>query len=139
MSDQRAEVIADLDRRRTGFGPVGAGAVRLTSPTCGDEVTIDVDHDGAVIRSVSWRGHGCTVSMASASALAGLMPGLGLDEFAALKREFGESVRGQPPTGDLDVDHPLGDAVAFAGIGRLPLRAGCATLPWAAAAQALLR
>lgn len=139
MSDQRAEVIADLDRRRTGFGPVGDDAVRLTSPTCGDEVTIDVAHDGAVIRSVTWRGHGCTVSMGSASALAGLVPGLSLDEFAALKQEFGESVRGQPPTDDLDLDQPLGEAVAFAGIGRLPLRAGCATLAWEAAARALVR
>lgn len=138
-ADLRVELITDLDRRRTGFGAVGDTAVRVTSPTCGDEVSVEVDHDGAVIRSLVWRGHGCTVSMASASALAGLAPGLALDEFAALKTEFGELVRGPVPTGELDLEHPLGDAVAFAGIGRLPLRAGCATLAWEALAQTLVR
>ncbi len=138
MTDPRAELIVDLDRRRTGFGTVGDSAVRLTSPTCGDEVTIDVDHDGAVIHSLSWRGHGCTVSMASASALAGLAPGLGLDEFAARTEEFGRLLRAQPP-GDVDLDHPLGEAAAFAGIGRLPLRAGCAMLAWEATALAIAR
>ena len=104
-----------------------------------------------MIRSIAWTGHGCTVSLASASALAELAAGLPVDEFAALRQRFEAAVlsRDQPagapvPVGPgfadaVPVDPVLGDAVAFAGIGRLPLRAGCATLAWRAVTDALLR
>lgn len=139
MPTFREQLIIDLDRSRSGAGDVGDDAVTLTSPTCGDQVSVEVEHDGGVIRSLTWCGHGCTVSMASASALAAIVAGMTLDEFAASKAEFGELVRGPSlPDDELD-DHPLGDAVAFAGIGHLPLRAGCATLAWEATAEALIR
>lgn len=140
MPSFREQIILDLDRGKAGIGEVGAHAVTRTSPICGDQVSIDVQHDGGVIRSLTWAGHGCTVSMASASALSMIASGLTLDEFAVLKAEFGELVWSTAVSDvDLDDDHPLGDAVAFAGVGRLPLRAGCATLAWEATAEALIR
>ena len=151
------QLILDLHRRRTGFGAVPAGTPTLRSPVCGDEITLHVSVVEGVIRSVDWTAHGCTVSLASASALAELAPGLPVADFEALRRHFENAVlfRGLPqgapqgePQGEpladppsdypLAVDPRLGDAVAFTGIGRLPLRAGCATLAWRAATAALL-
>ncbi len=147
------QLILDLHRRRSGFGAVPADTPTLRSPVCGDEITLHVSVVEGVIRSVDWTAHGCTVSLASASALAELAPGLPVADFEALRRHFENAVvsRGLPqgaPQGEpladppsdypLAVDPRLGDAVAFTGIGRLPLRAGCATLAWRAATAALL-
>jgi nitrogen fixation NifU-like protein len=136
MPSYRELLILDLARARTGFGEVGEDAVMLRSPACGDEVTLDVRVADGVVRSLAWRGHGCTVSMAAASALAALAPGSTVDGLRAARDAYTALVGGPVPSDDLEPEtaaHPgLGDAVAFAGIGRLPLRGGCATLAWRA-------
>lgn len=137
MSDPREQLILELDRARHGAAAVGPDAVLVRSPTCGDEVRIEVDVADGMITAVGWAGRGCTVSMASTSALAVLAPGLQVAGFASLHETFRRVVRG-PILDPFAFDgHPLGDALAFAGIGRLPLRAGCADLAWAALAEAL--
>ena len=129
----------DLDRARHGFGPVSPETAITRSPACGDEVRVEAtfSREPDTIAAVTWTGRGCTVSMASASALAAVAPGLTLSEFTALKAEFEALVRGPLPADELpDADSPLGAAAAFAGIGRLPLRATCAMLAWTALERA---
>ena len=134
-------MIVDLEERRTGYGDVGPAAVTLRSPVCGDEVTIEPTVEDGTVVSVVWSGKGCTVSMAAAGALAALTPGLTLEQFASTSATYVELVHGAPPSDDLEREFDelpeLGDAVAFAGLGRIPLRAGCATLAWRAMQQAL--
>ncbi|MFP7761082.1 iron-sulfur cluster assembly scaffold protein [Marisediminicola sp. LYQ85] len=158
MTDPREALIVELDRVRHGAGEVAADTPVLRSPSCGDEVrmavtltggtggTVDGTIAGVTIADVTWHGRGCTVSMASASALAALAPGRSPAELAALAVAFGDLVRDRDvdpafdpldPGDALRYDERLGDAVAFAGIGRLPLRAGCATLAWEALSEAL--
>lgn len=139
MTDPREPLITGLDRARHGFGGVGSDAVHLRSPTCGDEVRIEAEVSGGVITGVRWTGHGCTVSMASASALATVIPGSAVDGFDPLHAEFTGVVRGTVLDPFAVDDERLGDAVAFAGIGRLPLRAGCADLAWQALSLVLER
>jgi nitrogen fixation NifU-like protein len=132
---ERTAVIEDLARSRIGYGlGDGDGAAGLSatrrSPACGDEVTMRVDVADGILIAVRWEGHGCQVSMAAASALADTASGLELREFANLAGRYLESVApgGSPVEGGLEV---------FAGIGRFPLRAGCATLSWRAVLAAL--
>jgi nitrogen fixation NifU-like protein len=130
VTDPREQLILELDRARHGQGEVGAEAVLVRSPTCGDEVRLAVTVEAGVITALRWTGRGCTVSMASASVLASLAVGMPVGELGALHGEFRDVVRG-PVLDPLESDdHRLGDAMAFAGIGRLPLRAGCADLAW---------
>lgn len=156
LSDlMRQQLIEDLHIARTGFGFAddtgeirfvmpssrpdirdGAGEVSaeafVRSPACGDEVRVQLAVQDGLITRFNWQGHGCVVSTASASALAGMAIGLDVVEFAALAVKFSESVwRGIAPDSD------LGDAAVFAGIGRIPLRGRCATLSWNATADAL--
>ena len=65
--------------------------------------------------------------MAAASALGATTP----DDFARVVDDYLASVLpdGEPVDGDLE---------AFAGIGKFPLRARCATLAWRAAKTAVL-
>lgn len=120
----RQLVIEDLDRARHGYGLaqeyLGEGSA--ISPACGDTVTVRVSTGG-----FSWHGNGCTVSMAAASALGELS----VVEFRVLSERYLASVA----AGGTPVDHD--ELAAFAGIGRFPLRARCATLAWGAALEAL--
>ncbi len=131
---ERAEIIEQLAKARHGFGLNDAPGVdaHRRSPSCGDEFTVRVDVVADTIASLRWEGHGCVVSTAAASVLAGLAPGLTPAEFTALAARYVEAVQ---PDGTADPE--LGDAEVFAGIGRYPLRAGCATLAWRAALEAL--
>ena len=119
----RQLVIEDLYRARHGYGLADdfAGEGSEISPACGDTITVRVGPGG-----FSWQGNGCTVSMAAASALGATA----VADFALLVEPYIASVfpGGEPVSGDLE---------AFAGIGRFPLRARCATLAWRAARTAL--
>ncbi len=120
----RGLVIEDLYRARHGYGLAEnfAAEASTSSPTCGDEVTVRVGPDG-----FSWVGNGCVVSMAAASAVGTLT----VAEFEMLSDAYLASIA----PGAVPVDN---DQLApFAGVGRFPLRAGCATLAWRAALAAL--
>lgn len=119
----RQLVIEDLHRARHGYGLTTTfdGEGSEFSPACGDAVTVRVGPDG-----FSWQGNGCTVSMAAASAL-------GQTSVARFREVIDDYLASVAP-GGAPVD---GDLEAFAGIGRFPLRARCATLAWRAAATAL--
>ncbi|MCU1515165.1 MAG: system NifU family Fe-S cluster assembly protein [Microbacteriaceae bacterium] len=128
---ERMQLIEELHSAKHGFGLAGVfdGESQRRTPSCGDEVTVRVSATNGVISALSWHGHGCTVSMASASALATVAIGADLPALAAV---FFESV-----TPDGQPDESLGDAEAFVGVGRFPLRATCAALAWRAALDAL--
>jgi nitrogen fixation NifU-like protein len=125
MNDRlRQIIIEDLHRARHGYGLAEHcdGEASEISPACGDTITVRVSGDG-----FSWQGNGCTVSMAAASALALLT----VEQFRSLRESYLASVLpgGAPVEND--------ELAAFAGIGRFPLRARCATLAWSAAGAAL--
>ncbi|WP_395638448.1 iron-sulfur cluster assembly scaffold protein [Pseudolysinimonas sp.] len=130
----RAVLIEELAKSRVGAG-LGGDAGREAhrrSPACGDDITVRVVLDGAAIEALRWDGHGCVVSTAAASALGGAAPGLSVAGFRALADRYLSTLDAEAtPAPD------LGDLEAFARIGRYPLRAGCASLAWRAALDAL--
>ncbi|MBC7463230.1 MAG: SUF system NifU family Fe-S cluster assembly protein [Actinobacteria bacterium] len=103
--------------------------VHHVNPSCGDELTLNLSlKDGHLI--LGWDGVGCAISMASASIMASLLTGKGinesqpiLDAFVALMQSKGAQ------SGDEEV---LEDAVAFAGVSQFPARIKCALLAWMA-------
>jgi nitrogen fixation NifU-like protein len=58
------------------------------NPFCGDylHLTAQLDEDGRV-KAVSWEGHGCTISQASASMLGEEMIGKTLEELRSFDRQ----------------------------------------------------
>lgn len=130
----RAILIEELAKTRlgAGLGDLPGPEAHRRSPACGDEVTVRVVLDGDAITALRWDGHGCVVSTAAASALAAAAAGLELDAFRALAGRYLATLDAAA-----DPDPELGDLEAFVGIGRYPLRAGCASLAWRAALDAL--
>lgn len=129
LSDaERSMLLEQLAREPGELAETFTHEATLTSPACGDEVTVRLTVVAGQIQEISWRGHGCTVSMAATAAMAALAP-LSVPAFGTLQARYTAAVNGQ---GELE-----GDLEPFAGIGRFPLRAQCATLGWRALAAAL--
>ena len=135
------ELILEHAKRREGEGllePFDAERF-LRNPTCGDEIRLRVRVAGAGddrrVDALGWQGQGCSISQASASVLAEQAPGLTV----AAARERIEAMRALLRTrGAVEPDEAvLGDAVAFAGVARFPMRVKCAMLAWVALEEAL--
>jgi nitrogen fixation NifU-like protein len=135
------EVIMDHARRPHGYGltaPSTAESYQV-NPTCGDEITLRVrtDASGERVEAVSWQGHGCAISQASASLLFDIIRDLDRGAVAARIDAFRTMMQSK---GTLDGDEELlGDAVVLVGASRYVARIKCAMLPWVALEDALTR
>jgi nitrogen fixation NifU-like protein len=79
------------------------------NPSCGDQLEFDVTlaEDGETVERVAFEGDGCAISQASASLLSQELPGMTLDEIAAMDRD---------------------DAIDLLGVDISPMRVKCAVL-----------
>ena len=154
IEDLYRQVIVDHAKERHGSGLVDDGSERPSSlpgpigcrvgeshqanPLCGDEVRLRVLLEGDKIVNVSWEGHGCSISQASASVLHDLVEGATIDEADAIGTRCRAlmDARGEAP--DEETEEILGDAAAFTGVGRYPARIKCALLGWMALKDALV-
>lgn len=136
------QIILEHSKQRSGEGLIDPadGAREATNhqfnPTCGDEINLRValKADADVIDSISWEGDGCSISMAAASVLSEMAPGMTVDEFQKLVDDFREMLRSR---GQIEPDEEvLGDAAAFAGVSKFVARVKCAMLGWVAAEEA---
>lgn len=105
--------------------------VGLLNPTCGDQIRLDLQLDHGKVIDVGFSGHGCSISMASASMLTEAIKGMSADEALALARHFKAFLTGTPSP------VPLGDLDALQGVSQFPSRVKCATLAHNALEKAL--
>ena len=147
------QVILDHAKRPHGRGLVeittddgAVGESHQVNPTCGDEVTLRVAvapasaGHGPVVTGVSWDGHGCSISQASASVMTDLVTGVPVEQVTRRSEKFSELMasRGKGLESEEDEDL-LGDATAFTGTSKYPARIKCALLGWAALKDSLAR
>ncbi|MCW4384227.1 SUF system NifU family Fe-S cluster assembly protein [Salinibacterium sp. SYSU T00001] len=135
------EIILDHSRQPIGFGGLtgdAAGRSHQLNPTCGDEVTLELDVDDAGLVGLRWEGHGCAISQASASLLSELVErGLTIEELSERIDVFRTAMRSR---GAIEPDEELlGDAAALGGVSRYIARVKCAMLAWVAAEEAVAR
>lgn len=124
-------VIMDHYRHPANQGLAGYPSCRLKNPSCGDDITIEADVVDGVLKHVREDGHGCSISVASASVLTTLMEGKTVAEAEALIKSFlGMLSGGEAP-------EELEDAAVFQGVSQFPARIKCAALPWHALARVL--
>jgi len=137
------QIILDHSKARHGSGlsvtaaPANAatGQSHQLNPVCGDEVTLRLAVQDGKVAQVAWDGAGCSISMASASVLSELAPGLTVAELHQVIESFREVLRSR---GKVQADPELlGDAAAFEGVARYAARVKCAMISWVAAEDAL--
>jgi nitrogen fixation NifU-like protein len=129
------DVVLDHYRSPRGRTPLASPDVRTegTNPLCGDEVTLELKFEGDIISEVAVKGRGCSISVASGSMLAELLPGKTREEAARILAAFRSLMHGQKPPDGPD----LGDLDALEGVNKFPVRVKCALLAWTTLEEAL--
>lgn len=103
--------------------------VRKDNPLCGDVIELDVALAGDRVGAVAHRQRACSLTLASARALATVVAGGTSADARELAARVERAMRGQGPL-------PAGlEAVAPALL--LPSRRSCVLLPWRALLDAL--
>jgi len=133
------ELILDHSRHPQGFGlkPSASASSHQVNPTCGDEVTLQlhVEPGTDLVTGVTWEGHGCAISQASASLFTEMAVDLTIDDLESRIELFRTAMRSR---GAIEPDEELlGDAAALGGVSKYIARVKCAMLAWVAAEHAI--
>ncbi|CAK7019478.1 MAG: Zinc-dependent sulfurtransferase SufU [Peptostreptococcus russellii] len=99
------------------------------NPSCGDEITLEVEMDGNTIKDASYVGEGCAISRASASMMIDLIKGKDIHEAKKLTEKFIGMIKKEVDVDDSLIDE-LGDAVVLENVSNMPARVKCAVLAW---------
>ena len=98
------------------------------NPSCGDEITLELEIADGVIKDASFSGGGCAISQASTDMMIDLMRGKKIDEAKRLAELFIDMIHGDI-TDDAELEE-LDEAAALKNISTMPARVKCATLAW---------
>ena len=119
------------------LSPTFSAQVHHVNPSCGDEITLNVNISDGIVTGVTWEGVGCSISQASTSIASDLMTGKNLDEALKIVESFSDLMSSKGTmAGDEDI---LEDGVALAGVSKFPARIKCALLGWMAFKDASLQ
>jgi len=124
------EVIFDHNRNPHNFGklPNPDRTVHGHNPLCGDQLTLYLQVDAAgAIRDIAFDGHGCAISVASASIMTDLVKGASAAEALLWFDKFHAMVTGG---GDGGGGEGMEKLAVLGGVRQYPMRVKCATLPW---------
>ncbi|HEY8339678.1 MAG TPA: SUF system NifU family Fe-S cluster assembly protein [Egibacteraceae bacterium] len=107
--------------------------VHHANPLCGDELDLFLRVRDGRIDEVVYDGEGCSISMASASAMTEAVTGRELADADDLAEAFRLMMHGE----GLKREDDLLDGVAFQGVAKFPVRVKCALLGWMALKDAI--
>jgi nitrogen fixation NifU-like protein len=128
LKDLYREVILDHNRSPRNFGRLDPADAMATghNPLCGDKLQLTLRLSGDRIDALAFDGHGCAISVASASLMSEAVKGMPRAEVDALYHEMHQLLTdsGYVPRRD------LGKLMALAGVREFPARVKCASLCW---------
>ncbi|MBT0962858.1 Fe-S cluster assembly sulfur transfer protein SufU [Denitromonas iodatirespirans] len=128
------EVIFDHNRQPRNFHdmPEADRHADGHNPLCGDQLTVYLRVKDDMIEDVSFVGHGCAISTASASLMTEAVKGKTVAEVEALFKDFHALLTDIPPERD------FGKLAVLTGVREFPARVKCATLAWHTLHNALI-
>ena len=130
ISNLYKQVIFDHYKNPRNKGLIeGYKTLKVKNPSCGDDVTVQLDIKDGIIQDVRHIGTGCAICCSSASVMSETLKGKNITEANEIIEDFYELIKGNYPE---DEDR-LGDAIVYVNIHNYPPRAKCATLAWRAA------
>jgi nitrogen fixation NifU-like protein len=126
------ETILDHSKRPRNFRemPEATGQAQGFNPLCGDKATVFVRLEDGVVRDVSFKGAGCSISTASASIMTESLKGKSRREVEELFQRFHALITSDPSRAADNAAPELGKLAAFSGVCEFPVRVKCASLPW---------
>lgn len=130
ISDLYNQVLKDHRNYPRNKGLIeGYKTLKVKNPSCGDDVTVQLDIENGIIKDVRHIGTGCAICCSSASVMSETLKGKDIKVANEIIEDFYELIKGNYPE---DEDR-LGDAIVYVNIHNYPPRAKCATLAWRAA------
>ena len=107
--------------------------VHHSNPLCGDELDLRLHVSDDTVDGLAYDGDGCSISMASASAMSEAVKGRSLSDADDLAEAFRLMMHGE----GIKREEDLLDGVAFQGVAKFPVRVKCALLGWMALKDAI--
>ena len=105
------------------------------NPSCGDEITLELQVKDGVVEDAAFTGVGCAISQASTDMMVDLIRGKRVEEARALARKFIGMIKGEI-TDEAELED-LDEALALKGVSHMPARVKCAVLAWHTLDEAL--
>lgn len=139
FEDLYQEIILDHYRHPHNFGSLEqvSTAVEHENPVCGDHMKLMIiAGDNGELADIRFDGHGCAISMASASMMTDEVKGKPLGDVKTMAEQFLQAMRGEIGA---DIMEKWGDLAALKGVIRFPVRVKCATLAWHALLDAIVQ
>mgnify|MGYP001555688430 CR=1 FL=1 len=102
------------------------------NPLCGDRVLLRLRIVNGRIEAAAFDGEACAICLASSSLLCEHVPGRPVEDLLEQHRQLSEALESGEGTPGMDALTPL------LGVRPYPSRIQCATLPWKAAARAIV-
>jgi nitrogen fixation protein NifU and related proteins len=126
------ETILDHSKKPRNFRemPEATGHAQGFNPLCGDKATVFVRLEDGIVRDVSFKGAGCSISTASASMMTESLKGKSREEVEKLFERFHALLTSDPSRAGENAAPELGKLAAFSGVCEFPVRVKCASLPW---------
>lgn len=120
------EVIFDHNRKPRNFHALDEATHRADghNPLCGDQLTVYARLEDGVVQDISFIGHGCAISTASASLMTEAVKGMPVEEVDQLFKDMHAMLTESHP------DRDLGKLEVLSGVREFPARVKCATLAW---------
>ena len=130
LGDLYTEVIGEHSRSPENKGELAAATVRERghNPSCGDEITLELQIEGGIIKDAAFTGVGCAISQASTDIMIDLMRGKTVEEAKRLAELFTSMIK-REVTDDAALEE-LDEAIALKNISNMPARVKCAVLAW---------
>lgn len=121
------EMIIDHGRTPRNFGVLAAATHHKhgQNPLCGDKLTIYLEVENEIVKTVKFEGTGCAISVASASLMTDAIQGKPINAVMALFENFHHLVT----TGNTP-EMEMGKLNVFGGVAEFPARVKCASLAW---------
>ena len=109
------------------------------NPWCGDKVHVYLKlNEDKEIEDISFEGHGCAISMASASIMTELMKDKKNPEVKEILNDFLDMIKQSPELkSQLIKEDEKTKLMSLSGVKRYPMRVKCATIAWHALASAM--
>ena len=105
------------------------------NPSCGDDLTLQVNVENGIVKDAAYTGSGCAISQASASMMIDIIKGKTVEEAFRLVDLFLGMIK-KEVTDDDELEE-LEDAIALKNISNMPARVKCAVLAWHTLKEAL--
>lgn len=137
LDEMYRDIILDHYRAPRGKAPVERADIASDgmNPSCGDEISMQVQTEDGVLKDIHVDCKGCAISVASGSMLAEAVKGKTLEEVKALAEQVRKMLKGEAEEFPEEYD----DLESLKGVRKFPVRVKCALLAWITLLEGITR